>query len=119
MQKRDARMDARKAFYNLPTTAFGRRREIIKTLHDSKITAPPQVEKAGSSFLFAVSLQNRTFTKHIKRFLCPSNYLPYHNQYRGTICDMKYQVNKLFVMNYEKIMDNLVIWCIGNATFVS
>ena len=33
MQKRDeqtyGRTDVRKAFYNLPTTAFGRRREII------------------------------------------------------------------------------------------
>ena len=31
MQKRDERTDGRKAFYNLPTTAFGRRREIIIT----------------------------------------------------------------------------------------
>ena len=28
MQKRDERTDGRKAFYNLPTSAFGRRREI-------------------------------------------------------------------------------------------
>ena len=28
MQKHDERTDARKAFYNLTTTAFGRRREI-------------------------------------------------------------------------------------------
>ena len=31
MQKRDERTDGRKAFYNLPTTAFGRR-EIINEL---------------------------------------------------------------------------------------
>ena len=31
MQKRDARTDVRKAFYNLPTTAFGLRQEIIRT----------------------------------------------------------------------------------------
>ena len=32
-RRTDGRTDVRKAFYNLPTSAFGRRREIIMTQH--------------------------------------------------------------------------------------
>ena len=38
MQKHDRRTHGRKAFYNLPTTAFGHRREIIMgKLHNTGI----------------------------------------------------------------------------------
>ena len=57
MQKRDEQMDrrthVRKAFYNLPTTAFGCRREIIKCL-----TAAIKTIKHGSMLGTLLTLCN-------------------------------------------------------------